>query len=176
MGVSSATNNFIVYCHHDMYLPEGWDRIYCAKVLEARQLNPRIGLFGVYGAVIEDNEKTLHGHIIDRHFRRMDGNNFPRIVDTVDECLFGFYKDEFPGCDEELGWHLYASDLAFRFRDLGRSTAVLDALCFHNSSLGIKLPQPLLDLAPKFGAKWSKYLPIGTPCVNIHPDYKMPAD
>jgi SAM-dependent methyltransferase len=166
-GVSLAEHNFVVYVHQDVYLPHKWDSIFCRKVIEAQATFCNAEMFGVYGVRWNNGEVIKHGHVMDRHWSLKHDNKLPAEVDSVDELLIGFRKDGFPGTDSSLGYHLYGTDIACRYREIGKSAVILNAPCFHNSGLGVNLPPEFYAGIPALKAKWSKYLPLATSCGTI---------
>jgi SAM-dependent methyltransferase len=170
VGVRHAANSFVVYAHQDVYLPSQWDSIFCRNVTEAKTKIQNSALFGVYGACIDAGTHLRHGCVMDRHWYRNDGGEFPVSVESLDEMLFGFDRDSFPGADDALGYHLYGADIACRYRELNKLTVVVNALCFHNSGLGGTLPADFFSRMAQLRSKWPKYLPLATPCLVIGSD------
>lgn len=169
-GIRQAEHEFVVYLHQDVYLPHHWDAVFCRKVTEAERLIKDAGMFGVYGVCLRDGKLINHGHVMDRHCHLNYSKALPAVVDSVDELLIGFRKESFPGTDRMLGYHLYGTDLACRYRDGGRSAVVVDAPCFHNSSLGFSVPAGYLESMPYLKTSWHKYLPLATSCGIILPN------
>jgi SAM-dependent methyltransferase len=166
-GMSRAQHDFVVYLHQDVYLPERWDAMFCRGVTEATQRVGHAGLYGVFGARCRNGASTQHGRVMDRHWSLDSRDAYPVEVDSIDELLIGFRKKEFPGADPALGYHLYGADLACSYREVGKATVVVNALCFHNSGLGCTLPPDFYDAIPYLSAKWRKYLPLAMPCGTI---------
>lgn len=166
-GIKHAVHDFVVYAHQDVYLPHKWDVMYCRKVIEAQALIPNAAIFGVYGARMQGDANVRHGCVMDRHWYRNDGGTFPAEVESLDELLIGFKKAGYPGADAALGYHLYGTDIVCGYRDQGKTAVTVDALCFHNSGLGGKLPPEFYAGIKHLTAKWGKYLPLATACVTI---------
>lgn len=166
-GTRMAQHDFVVYAHQDVYFPHKWDAIFSRKVINALTRIENAALFGVFGARSCDGESTRHGAVMDRRWYLNSLDDFPVKVDSVDELLIGFQKKDYLGTDHVLGYHLYGTDLACRFRDSGKTTVVVDALCFHNSGLGGTLPPEFFAGIPHLREKWQKYLPLATSCGTI---------
>jgi SAM-dependent methyltransferase len=166
-GISRAEHDFVVYLHQDVYLPERWDAMFCRSVTEASRRIGQAGLYGVFGARSRGGASTQHGRVMDRHWYLDSRDEYPVEVDSIDELLIGFPKKGFPGTDPALGYHLYGTDLACSYRDAGKATVVVNALCFHNSGLGCALPPEFCDSIPYLSAKWRKYLPLAMTCGTI---------
>lgn len=162
-GIRQATHKFVVYLHHDVYLPTRWDDIFCSKVLQAEAQFGNVGVFGVYGINCRDGKAVHSGFVLDRTADLCHGGPFPVQVESLDEVLLGFRRDEFPGTDPNLGYHMYATDIVCAYRERGQSAVVLDAICLHNSPHSN-------EEAPGFAAsteyfsksKWKKYFPLIT--------------
>jgi len=169
-GVRHAEHEFVVYLHQDVYLPHNWDAVFCRKVTEAERLIKNAGMFGVYGVCLRDGKVINHGHVMDRHCHLNYSKALPAVVDSMDELLIGFRKKDFPGTDPLLGYHLYGTDIACRYRDAGKAAVVVDAPCFHNSSLGFNVPAEYLESMPYLKTNWRKYLPLATSCGIILPN------
>lgn len=161
-AIPQVGTEFVVYCQHDVYLPEKWDRAFCSGIARSAAAGLDGGVFGVVGALKSGSGVALTGHVIDRHWWRRNGD-LPRSVDTVDELLFGFRAADYLPLDANLGFHLYAADFSCRLKkQAGKNTVVVDAPCFHNSSLGETLPQSYVASAGLFARNWSDMLPLAT--------------
>ncbi|WP_130470536.1 glycosyltransferase [Candidatus Magnetaquicoccus inordinatus] len=160
-GLHYAVNDFIVYLHQDVYLPEGWDRMFCHKVRQADQQIADIGIYGVYGVNSASERPYSSGYVLDRvlfHNSRI----FPYEVHSLDECLFAFRKSGYPGTDPKLGFHLYATDLCCAYRDKGQKAVVIAAICYHNS-MGVQSHTLQNSIRYFTSTRWEKYFPIHTP-------------
>ena len=169
-GIRLAEHDFVVYLHQDVYLPHKWDGAFCRKVAEARRSVKNAEMFGVYGVCLREGREIKHGRVMDRHCHLNHSTALPAVVDSLDELLIGFWKQSFPGTERLLGYHLYGTDLACRYRDQGKSAVVVDAPCFHNSSLGFNVPMRYLEGLPILRNNWRKYLPLATSCGTVLPD------
>lgn len=170
-GIAGANNELIVYAHQDIYLPPRWDAVYCQQLKKARGKFPQSALFGVYGVKVVRNTVQIFSYVLDRHSLQQSNHlQLPALVDSIDECLFGFYRSDYPGTASELGYHLYATDLCNRLRSAGKETVVISAMCFHHSNLGDTLPQAFHEAGRVLTATWPQYLPIATPCTVFYPN------
>jgi hypothetical protein len=166
-GIRLAEHDFIVYVHQDVYLPQKWDAIFCRKVTEAQTAISNAEMFGVFGVRSRNGEAIRHGHVVDRHWYLKHDDVLPIEVDSIDELLIGFRKEGFPGTDPLLGYHLYGTDIACRYREQNKAAVIINVPCFHNSGLGINLPPEFFSGIPYLKANWSKYLPLATSCGTI---------
>ncbi|MBF0340552.1 MAG: methyltransferase domain-containing protein [Magnetococcales bacterium] len=168
-GVQQAIHDFIVYVHQDVYLPERWDAIFTQRVLLAQGAIPNARVFGVYGVHYQEGVGGLHhGFVMDRHWARLNGGPFPVEVESLDEMVFGFWKAGFPGVNPQLGYHLYGTDIVCAYREQGGCAVVVEALCFHNSGLGLTFDQAFYNSAQCFmQSEWRKFLPLATSCIVL---------
>ncbi|MEO5339181.1 MAG: class I SAM-dependent methyltransferase [Magnetococcus sp. MYC-9] len=158
-GLRQAKHDFVVCLHQDVYLPDGWDALFCQRVLQAEAGMDNVGLIGIYGSSARAGTVTQHGSLIDRHEARIDNGPLPAPVGSLDDCLFGFRKAGFPGMDPALKYHLYATDLLCAYRERGQQAVVVDALCYHNPGLGqAGHPPEMADSTRYLMAKWKKLL------------------
>jgi len=166
-GIKKSVNELIIYAHQDVYFPLGWDSLFIERVAQAKNIFSDAAMFGVYGASYKNGKNIHAGTVLDRH-RYLDAKTpLPAKVDSVDELAFGFFKSEFPGTDCSLGYHLYAADIACRYKDKKMSTIVVDALCFHNSAGGFSLPDNFYNSLSHIKNNWKKYFPMATCCITI---------
>lgn len=162
-GLQQAQHDYVVFIQPDVYLPTQWDAIFCQRVLQAEATMDNIGMVGVYGAGQRGGQTVLSGHLIDRHMTRIHPDPLPAVVESVEDCLFGFRKAHFPGMDSALGYHLHATDLACQLRVRGKQTLVVEALCYYNSVRGGGEPPEFVQSVRYLAMKWGHYLPLATP-------------
>ncbi|MEO5363475.1 MAG: class I SAM-dependent methyltransferase [Magnetococcus sp. DMHC-8] len=166
-GLAQAVHDHVVYVQQDVYLPSRWDAMYCQQVRQAEAGLGRVGLLGIAGATLRDGQAVYSGGLVDRHMTRIHAGPLPARVDTLEDCLFGFRKSDFPGMDPALGYHLHATDLACTCRARGLEVVVVEALCYHNSERGPGEPPEFMASARHLAAKWRDSLPLATPRLLI---------
>ncbi|MBF0096678.1 MAG: methyltransferase domain-containing protein [Magnetococcales bacterium] len=167
-GIKRAVHDTVIFVHQDVYLPVGWDRLFCQRIREVERSFPEFGMIGIHGASRRGNNAVLSGVLVDRHSTLHHADPLPSQVDTIDDCLFALRKEHFPGVDEQLGWYHYGADLAYRFRAIQRDAIVVDALCYHNSMRGATEPEACLLSARRLAEIWPEQLPIVTPRLVVN--------
>jgi hypothetical protein len=174
IGIGRAENEWVVLVHQDVLLPVGWDRCVAQQLQEAERRFGQIGVAGVYGVgeVITSGDLTEPlaaeriGWVVDRGRVLSDGPELPAQVATLDELVLVVRRDSDLRFDPALGFHLYGADICLQAREQGLAVVALGALCHHNSA-NIGLPKEFYDSAAVFARKWSRWLPVATPCVII---------
>jgi hypothetical protein len=107
------------------------------------------------------------GWVNDRGRMLRDGPELPARVATLDELLLVVRRDTPLRFDPELGFHLYGADICLQARERGLAVVALGALC-HHSSPNVDLPEAFYRSAEVFARKWSKWMPVATPCAVIN--------
>lgn len=154
----------IVFAHHDVYLPHGWDALLTARLAE---LPPDWALFGSFGVGLDASHigpvwSSSLGMIVGRV------PMVPRPVQSYDELLIVMRRDAGLRFDGALpGWHLYGTDIATTARAAGR-TAYAGALpCIHNDRYHEALGPDFTQCYRYMQRKWQTRLPLRTPITKI---------
>jgi len=170
---SSYDDDWLVWLHQDVFLPEGWDARFTQALTDAAQRFPRLAVAGVYGVAGSGGAARRAGHVLDRGTLLHESAALPCLVDSLDELLFAVRLDSGLQLDPALGFDFYATDLVLQAQQKGWQCAVLDACCEHWSatpSRGAVPPavvQRINHSAAIFERKWAQRLPITTPCFDI---------
>lgn len=170
---SADRNVWLVWVHQDVYLPENWEMRFVRALTEAEQHIPELAVAGVYGVSGFGHLAQRAGHLLDRGAPLHEAAPLPCEVDSLDELLFAVRVDSGLLLDAALGFDFYATDLVLQAQARGLRCAVLDAYCEHWSdtpqfgSMPAGLLQRVLGNANVFERKWSKRLPVTTPCFDI---------
>jgi hypothetical protein len=174
IGIERAGHEWVVFVHQDVLLPPGWDRCVAQQLQAAERRFGPIGVAGVYGVgeIITSGDLTESlaaeriGWVVDRGRILQDGPELRAKVATLDELVLVVRRDSGLRFDPALGFHLYGADICLQARELGLAVVAMGALCYHNSA-NIGLPKEFYDSAAVFARKWSRRLPVATPCVII---------
>jgi SAM-dependent methyltransferase len=169
-GLSRAIHEWVVFVHQDVYLPAGWPARLVQQLRSAEKRHAPLGIAGVFGANYSPgnpNEIVRKGHVVDRHTLLRTEDDFPVLVQTLDELLIVVPRATILRIDPKLGWHFYGADLALQAQTAGFSTVALDAPVFHNSLTGSTVPEAFHTSAAVFRDKWKEILPVATPCVVV---------
>jgi hypothetical protein len=167
-------NTWWIWVHQDVYLPQDWDRLFIAKLLEAQAKYPRLGLLGLYGIAGHGPLAQRAGALLDRGQMLQELTPLPCLVDSLDELLIASKAQNQLGFDPSLGFDFYGTDIVLTAQEKNIQAAVIHAPCEHWSSTPQKPPFPLKLVerieksAHAFENKWRHRLPLTTPCFEIH--------
>jgi len=154
----------IVFAHHDVYLPQGWDALLTARLAE---LPADWALFGSFGIGLDAAHigpvwSSSLGMIVGRV--PMD----PVAVQSYDELLIVMRRDAGLRFDAALpGWHLYGTDIATQARAAGRGAYAGALPCIHNDRYHEALGADFTECYRHMQRKWQARLPLRTPITKI---------
>lgn len=163
-ALAATSAPVVVFAHHDVYLPPGWDGLLAARLAE---LPPDWALFGSFGIGLDGAHvgpvwSSSLGMIVGRV------PTSPVPVQSFDELLIVLRRDSGLRFDEALpGWHMYGTDIVQAARAAGHGAYAGALPCIHNDryhgSLGADF-----DAAYRFmQRKWAAKLPLRTPITKI---------
>lgn len=170
---SRPAQRWLVWLHQDVFLPEGWDRVFARRLEEAVVRWPHLAVAGVYGVQGSGAQAVRAGHVLDRGRLLLEPAALPCAVDSLDELLFAIRTDVSLRLDPALRFDFYATDLVLQAQAAGLSTAVVDAFCEHWSDTPSQgevhdsLIERIAASATVFETKWKARFPITTPCFHI---------
>lgn len=164
---------WLVWVHQDVFLPPGWDTQFMRGLELAAAEFPRLAVAGVYGVAGAGAAARRAGHVLDRGTRLRESMALPCRVHSLDELLFAVRLANGLQLDPELGFDLYATDVALAAAERGMEVAVVDAYCEHWSATDKeRVTEGFADRVVRSGkifeSKWSHRLPIETPCFSIN--------
>ena len=166
-GMCKASGDILVFVHHDVYLPEGWDEQLAGAVARLSQRDPNWGVLGVWGIALD---LKARGFIYCTGLQRVLGNMFvdPIACTSLDEVVLVIRQGIGVKFDERLpGYHLYGTDICLTAKQRGMNSYVIPAFCIHNTA-GLKfLPGAFWRAYFYLRRKWWDDLPIKTPCTRI---------
>lgn len=154
----------VVFAHHDVYLPPGWDRVLSARLAE---LPPDWAVFGSFGigldaAPIGPVWSSSLGMIVGRVPMA------PAPVQSLDELLIVLRRDSGLRFDEALpGWHMYGADIVQMARAAGRGAYAGALPCIHNDRHHGALGRDFDEAYSFMQRKWAASLPIRSPISKI---------
>jgi hypothetical protein len=168
----TAKDNIVIYVHHDVYLPESFEKD-LEKALE--RVPGDWAVLGVAGVKIDVAKpewkttlpKLLFGYILDRGKQWGSPWKLPAEVDTLDEMLLITRGDMV--FDEQLPQDFYGADICMQARQQGKKCYAISAYCEHNSTrkMGERTPS-FFESQEKFKNKWKDFLPIATTCAIVN--------
>src|ERR1019366_1144206 len=83
--VECNLDEYNVYSHHDVYLPQLFEDELKKAILQINLLNKNWGVLGVFGARMETDKRKFYGHVRDRGSDLGTPTNLPHEVQTLDE-------------------------------------------------------------------------------------------
>lgn len=164
---------WVVWVHQDVVLPEGWDTLFAQAIAQAEQQLGRLSVVGTYGVAGAGTAAVHAGHVLDRGQVLRGPAPLPCLVDSLDELLVAVRSDSGLRMDPALGWDFYATDLVLQAQAAGLQAAAVDAFCEHWSGTPQHPPLPrptaqrIADSGIAFETKWEQHFPITTTCVAI---------
>lgn len=166
-GLDATTAPYIVFAHHDVYLPPGWDRVLLARLAELNALDPAWALFGSFGVGLDHSHigpvwSSSLGQIVGRVPMA------PAPVQSFDELLIVMRRDAGVRWDEGLpGWHMYGTDIVATARAIGRTAYAGSLPAVHNDRYHEALGDDYRDCYRSMQRKWARSLPLRTPITKI---------
>lgn len=157
----------VVLAHHDVYLPQGWERLLAARIAEVGATDPDWALIGAFGIGLDGAHlgpvwSSSLGMIVGRVPMH------PMPVQGFDELLIVLRRSSGLRFDEALpGWHLYGTDIVQTARAAGRGAFAVGLPCIHNDAYHEALGPDFAECYRFMQRKWSAVLPIRTPITKI---------
>jgi len=149
LGLDRAQAPVIVFCHQDVWMPEGWLDRSLSQMALIERTDPRWGVAGVMGVGFDG---AFAGHVKDPHTNRPFGR-LPRKVQSLDEVCLMIRRTSGLRFDENLGgYHFYGADLCLQARMKGMECYAVDAPVGHLS--GGRCDESFCEMARRFCAKW----------------------
>jgi hypothetical protein len=165
-AIERSTNDLIVFCHQDIFLPERWLSQLDEALAYLEAEDPIWGVLGCYGETLNDNGR---GYVYSSGLGTM-GKPFehPAPVQTLDEIVLILRKSAGLRFDEQLPhFHLYGTDICLRAAAVGMNSYAISAFCIHNTHQSLILPKEFYDCCRHIRRVWKDSLPIQTTCIRI---------
>lgn len=166
-ALDATTGDVVVFAHHDVYLPKGWDALLSARLDELTRLHPDWGVAGAFGIGADSRQfgpvwTSSLGQIIGRVPLH------PEPVISFDEMLIVLRRASGLRFDDsQPGWHMYGTDIVCRARAAGKGAFVIGLPCIHNDRFHGALGPDFTESYRWMQARWPQYLPIQTPVTKI---------
>jgi hypothetical protein len=166
-GIKATQSEVMVFAHQDVFLPEGWMAHLGRALDRLEKEDPNWGVLGIFGV---DGGAVTHGHLYSAGLRSVLGKPLakPVQIETADEVLLILRRASGLVFDESLpGFHLYGADICLQADARGLKCYAIPAFGIHNSNgLGM-LPADYWRCWLYLRKKWSRRLPVRTPCMPI---------
>jgi hypothetical protein len=165
-AIEKSTNDLIVFCHQDIFLPSGWLSQLQKALGRLEVQDPNWGVLGNWGIT---RDGCGLGHIYSSGLGVL-GQSFekPAHVQTLDEIVLILRKSSGLRFDETLPhFHLYGTDICLTAAKRGMKSYAICAWCIHNTHQSLILPGEFYECCAHVKRIWRDALPIQTTCVRI---------
>lgn len=166
-ALAKATTDIVVFVHQDVFLPAGWINQVQKSLQWLAHNDPNWAVAGVWGV---KRDGSYAGDVYCTGLGARLGGDFllPIEVRTVDELLFIVRKSSGVRFDEALpGYHMYGTDICLEAQRRGLKCYAISAFCIHNTNGYTMLPWQFWKCYLMLRRKWSRVLPVITPCIEI---------
>lgn len=163
-ALAATTAEVVIFAHHDVWLPEGFDR------LLARRLAELPADWAVYGTFGVDEDQRNIGPVWSSSLGQIVGMVplAPRAVQSFDELLIILRRGAGLTWDEALpGWHMYGTDIAQAARAAGRGAYAGALPVIHNDRVHPRLDSDFAEAYRFIQRKWYARLPVKTPIIRV---------
>lgn len=166
-GLDRTEAEIIVFLHHDVYLPLGWDALLCQRIAEVESIDPDWALLGAFGIAMDSRD---FGPVWSSSIGFIAGlmPMAPVPVQSFDELLIVMRRGAGLRFDEGLnGWHMYGTDIVCQARDKGLGAYAVALPLIHNDGYKETLDSHFEAAFRYMARKWRAMLPLKTPVVKI---------
>lgn len=166
-ALAATDAEIVVFAHHDVYLPKGWDALLLARLAELASHDPNWALAGAYGVAPDYRQfgpvwTSSLGQIIGRVPMQ------PEPVQSFDEMLIVLRRSSGLHFDpDQPGWHMYGTDIVCAARAAGKGAYAIGLPCIHNDRFHGALGADFTESYRWMQRKWPTFLPIQTPVTKI---------
>jgi len=165
-GANKAKNDLMIFCHQDVVFPANWLKWLDDEIAKLEQFDKDWGVLGCIGC---NKQGIMVGNIYcNANGQQGKGSEKPEKIQTLDELLLIFKKSSNLRFDDTMPYfHFYGTDITITAKAIGKSSYVINAPCFHNTSKIIVLPKNFLFCYKYILKKWKEHLPIYTTCAIV---------
>ncbi len=166
-ALDATTAPIVVFAHHDVYLPKGWETTLAARLAEVAAVDPDWALFGAFGVGLD----AAHiGPVWSSSIGLIVGRvpMAPTRVQSFDELLIVIRRDSGLRFDETApGWHMYGTDIVQTARARGLHAYAGALPTIHNDRYHEALRDDFVECYQFMRRKWRADLPLRTPIIKI---------
>jgi hypothetical protein len=166
-ALEATDSDIVVFAHHDVYLPAGWDRLLVARLASVWNSHPNWAVMGAFGIGLDG---AHFGPVWSSSLGQIVGRVplSPLAVQSFDEMLIVLRRDSNLRFDEALpGWHMYGTDIAQAARAAKRDALAVGLPCIHNDAYHKALGDDFAASYRFMQRKWGGVLPLRTPITKI---------
>ncbi len=166
-ALDATTAPIVVFAHHDVYLPKGWETTLAARLAEVQTADPDWALFGAFGVGLDHSHigpvwSSSIGQIVGRVPMQ------PTRVQSYDELLIVLRRDAGIRFDDAApGWHMYGTDIVQTARARGLHAYAGALPTIHNDRSHEALRNDFVECYQFMRRKWRADLPLRTPIIKI---------
>lgn len=167
IGLDRTDAEIVVFLHHDVYLPLGWDALLCQRIAEVAAIDPDWALMGAFGVAMDTRS---YGPVWSSSIGFIAGlvPMAPVPVQSFDELLIVMRRGAGLRFDEGLdGWHMYGTEIVCQARAMGMGAYSVALPLIHNDGYKEELSGDFATAFQRIQRKWARFLPIKTPVIRI---------
>lgn len=166
-GLDATSAEVLVFAHHDVYLPQGWDRVLATRLRALEQHDPDWALFGPFGVGIDH---SFIGPVWSSSLGQIVGR-IPVTateVQSYDEMVIILRRSSALRFDDSMpGWHMYGTDIVTQARAKGLHAYAGALPTIHNDRYHDALREDFVECYQAMRKKWRDRLPLRTPIIKI---------
>jgi hypothetical protein len=166
-ALDATDADVIIFTHHDVYLPRGWETLLKARIAEVERMDPKWAVLGAFGVA---NDGTTFGPVWSTSLGSIVGrvSAEPVAVQSFDELLIVLRRASGVRFDPALpGFHLYGTDVAQTARQRGLGAYVVPIPVVHNDGYKDQLDGAFGAAYRFIQRKWRADLPVRSPILTI---------
>ncbi|GLS85389.1 hypothetical protein GCM10010873_03620 [Cypionkella aquatica] len=166
-AIDATGAEIMVFAHHDVYLPRGWDALLSRRLRELEAVDPNWALYGPFGVGLDASHigpvwSSSIGLIVGRV------PTAPAKVQSYDEMVIVMRRAAGLRFDEALpGWHMYGTDIVTTARTAGLHAYAGALPTIHNDRYHDHLRGDFVQAYTAMRQKWRAQLPLRTPIIKI---------
>jgi hypothetical protein len=156
----------VIFAHHDVYLPEGWEAVLATRLAEVQAQDPDWALYGSFGVGLD----AAHiGPVWSSSLGQIVGRVplTPVEVQSYDELLIVLRRSSGLRFDEVTGWHFYGTDIVAQAQARGLRAWAGGLPCIHNDRFHGALGPDFTAAYRAMQRKWRASLPLRSPITKI---------
>ncbi|GGX48686.1 hypothetical protein GCM10007385_15900 [Tateyamaria omphalii] len=166
-ALDNTTASIVIFAHHDVYFPHGWDELLRQRIAEVDAIDPNWAVLGAFGIGLTGAE---YGPVWSTSLGRIVGSvpETPQPVQSYDELVIILRRDSGLRFDPGLpNFHLYGTDIVASARQANRAAYAAALPLVHNDGYHDQLGDDYSEAYGFMQRKWRDALPLRTPITKI---------
>lgn len=166
-ALDETESDIVIFAHHDVYLPLGWERLLEARIAEVAAKDPDWALIGAFGV---GDDQHGYGPVWSSSLGYIVGRvpAAPVAVQSFDELLVVMRRSSGLRFDPDLpGFHLWATDIVTQARERGLGAWSCPLPLVHNDGYHDQLDDSFGAAFHHLRRKWHARLPLRSPVIGI---------